>query len=80
MQSNYAVEVKNLSFSYSKAKTILKSVNFNVLLGERCLLVGLNGTGKTVKFIYVNITLNKKIKHLGKILYYLTILRICKFS
>jgi ABC-type glutathione transport system ATPase component len=45
--STEVVEVKNLSFGFSKNKNILKNVNFKINQGEVLGLIGLSGSGKS---------------------------------
>jgi len=41
------LEVKNLTFSYEKGKTVLEDVSFDVRKGELLAIVGTNGAGKS---------------------------------
>ena len=41
------LEVKNLSFSYSQQKEILKNLNFSLQKGDFLTILGHNGSGKT---------------------------------
>ena len=41
------IEVKNLSFSYTKEKQTLKNITFDVKSGEKVALIGASGSGKT---------------------------------
>lgn len=45
-KNNLAIEIKNLQFSYD-GNNVIKCVNMEVLKGERVLIVGLNGSGKS---------------------------------
>ena len=47
------VEVRNLSFSYSRRR-ILKDVSFSVANGETVAVVGVNGAGKTTLLIILS--------------------------
>ncbi len=44
------IELRNISFSYTPAKTILKDLNFQLFKGEKVALLGENGSGKTTLF------------------------------
>ena len=41
------IEIKDLTFQYGKAKTILKNINLDFESGSRYVIVGLNGCGKS---------------------------------
>ncbi len=41
------VEIKDLSFSYDKSKTLLKDLNLNIKAGSKVAVVGPTGCGKT---------------------------------
>lgn len=45
--SGTAVIVNDLTFSYSGGKRVLDGINMRLNKGDRCLLVGANGTGKS---------------------------------
>ena len=48
--SNYAVEVRNLDFTYTSTyekKTVLRDCTMTLERGSRCLLIGANGAGKS---------------------------------
>ena len=42
------LEIKDLNFSFSKEKQILKNVNFSIEKGSLCIIAGKNGSGKSV--------------------------------
>ncbi len=42
------LSVENLSFGFGD-KTLLKNISFNLFKGDHAGLVGVNGTGKTLK-------------------------------
>ena len=44
---SFAVEVKNLNFSYEKDVPTIKNVSFNIKKGEYVALIGHNGSGKS---------------------------------
>lgn len=46
-KSDYAVEVKNLSFSYDKEKNILNNINLKIKHGEKVAILGRSGVGKS---------------------------------
>ena len=46
----YALEVKNVTFSYDNQKTVLKNVNITLNKGELVSLLGVSGGGKTTLF------------------------------
>lgn len=46
-QGNVVLDVKDLSFSYSYEKEVLKDINFSLNKGEIAALVGHNGAGKS---------------------------------
>ena len=48
------LKIDNLSFSYSKEKTILKNISFAVEQGEILGVLGTNGTGKTTLLKCIN--------------------------
>ena len=41
------IEIKNVTFSYTDNKNVLKDINFEVLKGEKVAIVGSSGSGKT---------------------------------
>lgn len=45
--SNFALQVKDLNFSYEKGNPVIKGVSFNVIKGEYVTLLGHNGSGKS---------------------------------
>lgn len=47
VKTDAIIEVKNLSFAYSKDRTILENINFSLSEGEIVGVVGRNGRGKT---------------------------------
>jgi|GEM_PF-1436234 len=47
MPVHHLLEVKNLNFSFSSTKPLLKDISFSLGTGERLLLAGANGTGKS---------------------------------
>ena len=48
MENN--IEVKNLSFSYDKKKTILNNISFDIEKGKITSIIGANGCGKSTLF------------------------------
>lgn len=46
--TNNILEVKDLCFSFSKDKQLLKNITFNINKGELCLIAGANGSGKSL--------------------------------
>lgn len=42
-----SIVVKNLSFNYNEDKEVLKNISFEILEGDKCLILGQNGTGKS---------------------------------
>ena len=46
----YALEVKDVTFSYDNQKTVLKNVNITLNKGELVSLLGVSGGGKTTLF------------------------------
>lgn len=44
---NYAVEVENVSFAYSKENSILKNLNLKIAEGDFVAIAGTNGSGKS---------------------------------
>lgn len=48
MTTSNVIDVKDFSFTYKgKERAVLNNVNLSIGPGERCLLVGVNGTGKS---------------------------------
>ena len=45
--NNVAIRFDNISFSYPQAKKCLDNISFEILTGEKVLLLGANGTGKS---------------------------------
>lgn len=45
--SNVAIKFDHISFSYPQAETCLDNISFDILTGEKVLLLGANGTGKS---------------------------------
>lgn len=48
------LEIRNLSFAYSKNKEVLKDVSFKAIKGEVLGILGPNGTGKTTLIKCIN--------------------------
>ena len=46
-QNKYAIEFKNVSFSYSKEEPILKNINLSINKGETLAIMGATGCGKS---------------------------------
>ena len=46
----YALEVKDVTFSYDNQKTVLKNINITLNKGELVSLLGVSGGGKTTLF------------------------------
>ena len=46
-QEGVIIEVKDLSFSYTKQQPVLKGINIQINQGDFLALVGQNGAGKT---------------------------------
>ncbi len=44
------IELKNITFSYSFSKPVLKNLNFKLFKNEKIALLGENGSGKTTLF------------------------------
>ena len=68
--TNYAIEFKNVSFSYDDKNFILKDFNFKLERGEKICIIGESGAGKTtllyliMKLFYPdsgNISVNGKV-------------------
>ncbi len=47
LSSTNEILIKNLSFSYSKGKDILKSINMKIEKGKKIAIIGASGSGKT---------------------------------
>lgn len=54
------IEIKNLSFSYSKNKKVLNNVNLTIKTGSFVTLLGPNGNGKTTLLKCIDNLLNYK--------------------
>lgn len=59
---NKAVEIKNLSFSYSNGSNALSGINLDIYEGESVGIIGPNGAGKTTLLLHLNGLLNGKGK------------------
>lgn len=44
---NFSIDIKDVSFSYSKGKTVLDNINLKINEGETVAIVGSSGSGKT---------------------------------
>ena len=47
MSKDFAIEVKNVDFSYQNGVDVLKNISFNINKGEYVTLIGHNGSGKS---------------------------------
>ena len=47
MKSKTAIRLENISFAYPQAKKCIDNISFEILVGEKVLLLGANGTGKS---------------------------------
>lgn len=45
--NNFNIEIKDVSFEYTKGKTTLENINLNINNGETVAIVGSSGSGKT---------------------------------
>jgi ABC-type Mn2+/Zn2+ transport system ATPase subunit len=45
MTDNSCIQVKDLTFGYQKTQPILQHIDIHLTAGDRCLLVGPNGSG-----------------------------------
>ena len=45
--SEFAVQVKNVDFSYQEDEPVLNNVSFNIKKGQYVCLIGHNGSGKS---------------------------------
>ena len=59
------IEIKNLSFAYTKDKPVFKKLNLNIAPNEKIGLVGLSGAGKST---LINLILRSYDLNIGKIL------------
>ncbi|CAK4070534.1 unnamed protein product [Aphanomyces euteiches] len=57
VQTHSLLSVENLSFGYTSDKLLLKNVSFNIHKGERVVLLGCNGTGKSTLIKLITQTL-----------------------
>lgn len=42
-----SIQFENVNFAYPNSEVVLKNVSFRITKNEKCMLVGLNGSGKT---------------------------------
>ncbi|KAF2955457.1 ABC transporter ATP-binding protein [Marinitoga sp. 38H-ov] len=66
---NTAIEFKNVSFSYNNEKPVLENLSFKIKNGERALIIGKSGIGKSTIFkllLKFYIPQNGNIKIFGK--------------
>ncbi len=61
----YNIEIKNLSFAYTKDKPVFKSLNLSIAPNEKIGLVGISGSGKST---LINLILRAYDLNKGKIL------------
>jgi len=50
VQEDYVLEVKNLTFGYSKDKLLFKNLSFKLKRGELISIIGASGVGKSTLF------------------------------
>ncbi len=55
-----AIEIENLSFSYSSGSEVLKNINLKIYSGESVAIIGHNGSGKTTLVKHFNGLLKPK--------------------
>ena len=63
MNQKMAIEVENLSYSYSDGTRALNEVSFSLAEGESLALLGPNGAGKSTLLLHLNGLLRKKKKN-----------------
>jgi ATPase subunit of ABC transporter with duplicated ATPase domains len=54
LSSKNILEIKNLSYGYSIDKIIFNNIEFGISMGDRNIIVGSNGVGKTTLFRLIN--------------------------